>query len=243
VTDTERSEAGKGRNEGEREGSAPAGAADSPRQGNDWAALYGNQDTAARYDRRFRGRVRGWNNRRVRAAVFAALQRMGGGRLPERVIDAPAGTGRFTADFAAAGVRVIHLDRSAAMLACVRATHGPGMEVRADLRHPPLDDPGAVVLCLRLMQHLGPEERVEALAGLRRMAPRAVVAYYPGRHYKDVLRRWRRRLGLPFRTLRPRLGLTQMRAEAERAGWRLVEARAVLPLLSENHLLLLEHAP
>ncbi|TAH39796.1 MAG: methyltransferase domain-containing protein [Planctomycetota bacterium] len=187
--------------------------------------------------------MRAWNNRWVWRVVAAELQRLGGGSWPARVVDAPAGTGRFTAELAARGSRVVHLDRSPAMLQRLRSRHGPGMEVVGDLRRPPLRrQEGAVVLCLRLMQHLGAGERIEALTGLRGLAGRALVAYYPGWHYKDFLRRLRYRAGLPHRSLRPRLRVEDLREEAAAAGWRLVRWRRVLPLLSEYVLLSLIEA-
>lgn len=204
----------------------------------DWAELYRSEDTAAGYERRFRGRRGRWNNAWVWRAAAAELRRAAGGRWPVRVIDAPAGTGRFTAELRAAGVALLHLDLSPAMLRQLRRRHGPGREVVGDLRWAPLrPDPEAVALCLRLMQHLTRNERVAALTGLRRVAGRAVVAYYPGWHYKDFLRRLRHRLGLPHRTLRPRLDRAALAAEAQAAGWKLVRVRRVLPLFSEYVLL------
>ncbi len=207
----------------------------------DWADLYRRQDTAARYDRRWRGLRGRLDHAWLERSVLAALKRLGSGRLPPLVVDAPAGTGRFTAALRRCGVRVLHLDRSPAMLQTLRRRHGAGLEVIGDLRRPPLAGAdGACVLCLRLLQHLGPAERVEALRGLRRMAPRALVAYYPGWHQKDAARRLRHRLGLPHGTLRPRLSPADIRSEAAEAGWRVAGLRRVLPWFSETVLVLLE---
>ncbi|KAA3608721.1 MAG: class I SAM-dependent methyltransferase [Planctomycetota bacterium] len=208
------------------------------REGGDWAALYRDQDTAADYDRRFRGRRGRWNQNRIWHCLAKELKQLG---WPELVIDAPGGTGRFTENLAAQGVTVLHLDRSAAMLQVAAGRGGKHWELVADLRHPPIERrTEAVVLCFRLMQHLDAKERVEALTGLRQMAAKAIVAYYPGWHYKDALRRWRHRLGLPHRSLRPKLRRADLIAEAERAGWRMLRLRKVLPLLSENVLLVLD---
>jgi len=206
----------------------------------DWAELYRREDTAAGYDRRFRGPRRRLNNLLVWRATARALRELAGGRLPRVVVDAPAGTGRFTARLRAGGNVTVHVDRSPAMLRQLRRHHGPGLEVVGDLRQPPLEVAEGVVLCLRLMQHLDAPERVATLAGLRHLAPRAVVAYYPGWHYKHRLRRLRHRVGLPHGTLRPRLSRTALAAEAQAAGWNLRAIRPVLPLLSESVLLLLE---
>ena len=218
-----------------------AGGEASPEERRSWEALYRIQDTAAEYDRRFRRGPRSWNNRWIWRAVAAELRRTAGGSWPARVIDAPAGTGRFTRQLREAGVKVVHVDRSRLMLATLRKRHGQGWEVLGDLRRPPLlPAPGSVALCLRLMQHLNREERVAALEGLRLLAPTAVVAYYPGWHLKSLGRRIRHRTGLPHRTLRESNGRSAIAAETEQAGWNLLRIHPVLPLLSENVLLVLE---
>ena len=208
----------------------------------DWAALYRDRETAEHYDRRFAG-TKSWNNRWIWRAVARMLRKAGGGRWPAEVIDAPAGTGRFTAELRAAGVTPVHLDRSPAMLRRLRDKHGRGREVIGDLVRPPLaEQADGVVLCLRFLQHLNRAERIEALRGMTRLAPRAVVAYYPGWHYKNAIRHLRHRLGLPHRTLRERIRRAAILDEVREGGWRILELNQVLPLLSENVLLLLERA-
>lgn len=207
----------------------------------DWTQQYHAEEIARRYDRRYRGPVRRLNNRRVWQAVREALREAGDGAMPRWVYDVPAGTGRFTAELRAAGARVCSLDRSAAMLEVLRAKHATGEEVVGDLLHPPLrarDD--ACVLSLRLMQHYEPDGRIAALRAFGRIAPRAVVAYYPGWDWKNRLRRLRARLGLPVRKRRAHIEPDAIRAEAAASGWRLRAMRRVFPLLSENVLLVLE---
>lgn len=207
----------------------------------DWDALYRAQHTAAHYDRRFKGGRRAWNNRWIWRVVAAELRRLAGGAFPELVVDAPAGTGRFTRELEERGARVLNLDRSPIMLAALRERHAGARCVAGDLRRPPLRrDEEAVVLCLRLMQHLRREERIAALRGLRLLAPRALVAYYPGWHVKRAGRWMRYKTGLPYRSLREFLPRAALRAEAAEAGWNLRRVRPVLPLLSENVLLLLD---
>jgi len=218
-----------------------AGGQASPEERGRWEALYRDQDTAAKYDRRFRKGPRSWNNRWIWRAVSAELQRAAGGAWPARVIDAPAGTGRFTRELRRAGASVVHLDFSLPMLSELRRRHGAGCEVVGDLRRPPLRAvPGSVAMCLRLMQHLNAQERILALEGLRLLAPAAVVAYYPGWHLKSLGRRIRHQAGLPHRTLRESISRDAMTAEVEKAGWNLLRIRPVLPLLSENVLLVLQ---
>jgi SAM-dependent methyltransferase len=192
------------------------------------------------YDRRYRGPIRRMNNRRVENAVLAALREAGTASFPTTVLDIPAGTGRFTAAIRAAGAQVCSLDRSAEMLQVLREKHGPGFELVADLHQPPLQQrPGSCVLSLRLMQHYQAEERVAALRAFHRIAPQAVVAYYPGWDWKNRFRRLRARLGLPVKKLREHIPAKRMQAEVEAAGWKLIGTRQVFPILSENVLLIL----
>ncbi len=208
--------------------------------GSDWGAAYRDRDMAARYDKRFRGLGR-LNNAWIWRNLAGLLRRAGGGALPPLVIDAPAGTGRFTDRLRAAGCEVLHLDRSAEMLRAARAKHGAGRYLLADALAPPLDPPGdAVAISFRFLQHFDRDGRIDALRGMRGLARRAVVAYYPGWHYKMALRRLRRRLHLPYHVIRERISRRQIEAEVSQAGWRLLRLRQTLPLLSENVLLLLE---
>ena len=204
----------------------------------DWTDAYHEPTVAQAYDRRYRGPIRRMNNRRVEAAVIEALRACCGGHAPAWVFDVPAGTGRFTSAIRAAGSQVCHLDASAEMLEVCRSKHGPGLEVVGDLLEPPLAQrPDACVLSLRLMQHYHRAERVAALRAFRRIANRAVVAYYPGWDWKNRFRRLRARLGLPVRKLREAISAAQLHEEAREAGWNLVRAQRVFPILSENVLL------
>lgn len=205
----------------------------------DWADLYRKQHTASSYERRFRGPIKSLNNRFVWRTLWKELYFLREELGPEiLVMDAPAGTGRFTQALRKKEIRVLHLDRSREMLKVLQGQHGEHLEVVGDLRSPPLQFANqGVVICFRLMQHLSRKERMEALRGLRLLAPFALVAYYPGWHYKDKVRRLRHRLGLPHRTLREKLSLAQIREEVEQAGWELKGWRRVMPLLSENVLL------
>lgn len=205
-----------------------------------WTEAYHQTQVAQDYDRRYRGPIRRMNNRRVERAVVAALAECGGGSMPRRVLDVPAGTGRFTKAIRAAGSEVCHLDASAEMLGVCRSKHGPGLEVVGDLLTPPLrQQDEACVLSLRLMQHYERPERVAALRAFHAIAPRAVVAYYPGWDWKNRFRRLRAGLGLPVRKLREAIPRAQLADEASEAGWKLVRARQVFPILSENVLLIL----
>lgn len=206
----------------------------------DWTDAYHAPKVARDYDRRYRGPIRRMNNRRVERAVLAALREAGNARFPRTVLDVPAGTGRFTAALRAAGAQVCSLDRSVEMLEVLRDKHGPGFELVADLHQPPLrQGPDACVLSLRLMQHYKAEERIAALRAFHRIAPRAVVAYYPGWDWKNRFRRLRARIGLPVKKLREHIPAKRIQAEAEAAGWKLIRTRKVFPILSENVLLIL----
>ncbi|MCH2101356.1 MAG: class I SAM-dependent methyltransferase [Planctomycetes bacterium] len=205
-----------------------------------WTEAYHQSQVAQDYDLRYHGPIRRMNNRQVERAVVAALTECAGGSMPVRVFDLPAGTGRFTAAIRAAGAQVCHLDASAEMLKVCRSKHDPGWEVVGDLFTPPLAlQEDACILSLRLMQHYGRDQRIAALRAFRQIAPRAVVAYYPGWDWKNRFRHLRASLGLPTRKLREAIPRKQLAAEAAQAGWKLVRARQVFPVLSENVLLIL----
>ncbi len=222
--------------------SEQAGGADARSAAADWGAAYRDRSMAARYDKRFRGLGR-FNNAWIWRQLHGLLREAGDGALPPLVIDAPAGTGRFTDRLRAAGCEVLHLDRSVEMLQRARAKHGPGRYLLADALAPPLAPPDqAVAISFRFLQHFDRDGRVAALSGMRGLARRAVVAYYPGWHYKMALRRLRRRLGLPYHVIREHIPRRGIEEEVREAGWRLLRLRQTLPLLSENVLLLLERA-
>ena len=204
-----------------------------------WEKLYWKDKEAEDYDKRYRGFQRRMNNNRIRSVLFRMLKQAGGGSMPDRVVDAPAGTGRFSRELREEGVDMVHLDLSPKMLGVLRSKHGAGKEVVGDLYQPPLSFPqGTVVMSFRLMQHFdNSEERIKALKGLSRIAPSAIIAYYPGWHLKFFSRRVRHKLGIPHRKLREFISKKTIRKEIEAAGWELVELRQCMPVFSENVLL------
>jgi len=209
-------------------------------QDDNWTEQYHQSAVAGDYDRRYRGPIRRRNNARIGRAVLDSLRLAAGGQMPKRVLDIPAGTGRFTGLIRAAGSEVISLDRSAKMLGVLREKHGPGLEFVADLHQPPLHmQPHACILSLRLMQHYNADERVAALRSFRKIAPRAVVAYYPGWDWKNRFRRLRQGCGLPVKKLRESISAKQIDDELAASGWTELNRRVVTPWLSENVLLTL----
>jgi hypothetical protein len=201
-----------------------------------WKEGYQDPAKVAEYDSiRFLGGRKKVNNRSIWRASQAALKRCGSGKMPAVVIDAPAGTGRFTSELQQEGCRIINLDLSREMLGILQRNHGDGWEVIGDLNQPPLERvPDSAVLCLRLMQHLRSEERVEALRGLRKSSDWAVVSFYPARHLKHLSRRIRKALGLFKRNLHPTYSNQQIRSEAVQAGWEVVDLKSIAWRFSDN---------
>ncbi|MDP6850009.1 MAG: methyltransferase domain-containing protein [Planctomycetota bacterium] len=205
----------------------------------DWEKIYWEDKEAQHYDNRYRGFQRRMNNHRIRSVLLRMLRKTGGGTFPRRVVDAPAGTGRFSHELSQLGIDMVHLDLSPKMLGVLRSKHGPGKEVVGNLYQPPLAfDENAVVMSFRLMQHFdNPEERIHALKGFAKIAPSALVAYYPGWHLKFFSRRLRHKLGLPHNKLREFISKKGIKEEVEAAGWELKELRQCFPVFSENVLL------
>lgn len=201
-----------------------------------WEEGYQDPAKVAEYDAiRFQGKRQQANNRLIWKAAEKELRRCGGGKMPAVVIDAPAGTGRFTTELMERGCRLINLDLSREMLGVLQKNHGSGWEVIGDLNQPPVARvENSAVLCLRLMQHLRSEERVEAMRGLVNVSDWAVISFYPARHLKHFGRRIRKKLGLFKRDLHPTYSNQQIRAEAEQAGWDVVHLKAVAWRFSDN---------
>ncbi|MBT4029860.1 MAG: hypothetical protein HOM34_06690 [Planctomycetes bacterium] len=209
----------------------------------EWESHYGDEDTVRRYEARYaRGRKK-WNNRLILRATMRALRELHGGELPHAILDFPSGPGRFTAEFRALGIDVIHADVQPAMLAAARRAHGRGTEILANIYEPPFNGQAPTALCLRLMQHLDRASRIAALAGLAQSTDLAVIGYYPGWHFKTHTRRIRHSLGFKKRPLRERLTTQQIQDEAAAAGWQVRAMRRAMPLFSECVLILLERTP
>lgn len=210
-----------------------------------WKEGYQDPDKVAEYDSiRFQGKRQQANNRLIWKAAEKELLRCGGGKMPKFVIDAPAGTGRFTGQLQEHGCRMVNLDLSRQMLGVLQKNYGSGWEVIGDLNQPPLsrlDD--SAVLCLRLMQHLRSEERVEAMKGLVEVSDWAVISFYPARHLKHFGRRIRKKLGLFKRDLHPTYSNEQIRKEAEEAGWDVVNLKAVAWRFSDNIMVTMKRRP
>ncbi|NQU49943.1 MAG: methyltransferase domain-containing protein [Planctomycetes bacterium] len=201
-----------------------------------WKEGYQDPAKVAEYDNiRFIGGRKRANNRLIWRAAEKELMRCAGGKMPSVVIDAPAGTGRFTGELQQAGCKLMNLDLSREMLGVLQKNHGNGWEVIGDLNQPPLTTvPDSAVLCLRLMQHLHSHERIEAMRGLRETSEWAVISFYPARHLKHLSRRVRKVLGLFKRDLHPTYSNQQIRDEAEKAGWEVVNLKAVAWRFSDN---------
>jgi len=201
-----------------------------------WKEGYQDPDKVAEYDAiRFQGKRQQANNQLIWKATEKELLRCGSGKLPGVIIDAPAGTGRFTRQLQERGCRLINLDLSQQMLGVLQKNNGNGWEVIGDLNQPPLARvEGSAVLCLRLMQHLRSEERIEAMRGLVNVSHWAVISFYPARHLKHFGRRIRKSLGLFKRDLHPTYSNQQIRDEAQQAGWEVVNLKAVAWRFSDN---------
>ncbi len=117
---------------------------------------YRSRDFGSGYDSRYRGGINRLNTEVERAWIERQL-----GTGP--VLDAGAGTGRFSSMLARRGHTVTALDSSAAMLASLKAK-APGVNtVEGDIYGLPFEsDSFGAVLCMHVLFHLPDWERVVA---------------------------------------------------------------------------------
>ncbi len=117
---------------------------------------YRSRDCGSGYDSRYRGGINRLNTEVERAWIGRQL-----GAGP--VLDAGAGTGRFSSMLARRGHTVTALDSSAAMLAALKAKTPEVTAVEGDIYSLPFGDGSfATVLCMHVLFHLPDWERVLA---------------------------------------------------------------------------------
>lgn len=153
------------------------------------AERWQDPEAARRYARERFGRQRA--GARDARLVSALLARHGVEPGPGGILDAPCGTGRLRAALARFGVPVVGLDASPAMLA---ESEGARRLVGALPRLPFSTGSFDVVVCCRLLHHLGAQEELAAaIEELVRVSRRLVIASFWD---AASLAAWRRRSGL-----------------------------------------------
>jgi SAM-dependent methyltransferase len=173
-----------------------------------------------RFEQSAGGRAR---NRREQAMVRRFL-----GRLPpgSRVLDVPAGLGRFTELILRSGHRPLSIDLNFSRIAEAKdRLPEPVPAIQADITRLPLADQSVpAVICFRLLHHLSPDLIQHVLCELRRVTARAFVTFYSSRTLKYGKKRLR---GKPVsgRYYSPR----QLLGWARAAGWK--ECRHEQPLV------------
>jgi ubiquinone/menaquinone biosynthesis C-methylase UbiE len=184
-----------------------------------------------RYEaRRYGTRTRQLNFRLLTWRLRQALARVPAGGT---VLDVPCGTGVLTSMLASLGLAVTSLDISAPMLA-VAAERGAGGRVRADVERLPFASRTFdAVVCNRFLMHLPSTLRPAVLRELCRVSrgPLVVTVCHPYT-LKSFGRAIRRSLGLKAKR-HERIGMKDIRREAEAAGLRLERVSSVTPLMSQ----------
>jgi SAM-dependent methyltransferase len=167
-------------------------------------AKYRDPRIVARYDLRYADLPGRASNAQVIRAVLRALAPLPSGA---RVLDLPCGTGRLFGPLGDAGWRVHGVDLSLDMLRAIpaelrRPSGAPASQrtlplLAADVRALPFRGASFdAAVCLRFLQLLEPEERVEVLRALARVTRGPLVAVYSPHHtWKDATRALRRWLG------------------------------------------------
>ena len=187
------------------------------------------------------GLFRRWTHRKERSNLAAALEAAGLQEGQGLVLDVPCGTGRWADLLGKAGKFYLGLDLSFPMLLICREWIGDRRPVAlASAWALPLPDGGAdLVACIRLLHHVGEEERKRALVGeLCRVARRALlVTFLDGRSPKQRIHRWKARLmGKPVR--RPAWNRKSLEEAARERGMTLVRYWTLSPWFSGQTLAL-----
>lgn len=209
---------------------------------------YQKEQIARTYDRERFSSVTGWTfNKLELRALRDVLEKVRRAIPQPRVLDIPCGTGRITELWLGEGLEVLGGDISEAMLAIAREKcggfdHTLGFR-QLDLDHVDMPDGSfELVTCIRLFHHLETGERAAILRELARVSARFVLINVS---YSSRIYRLRRRLK---RTLRQGVSRTsstwdEIQNEARNARLRILKTRMVLPLLSEDMIVLLEKTP
>jgi len=205
---------------------------------------YLDDAVATNYDRERFTSVAGATFDRLEKQTLSALLRRVTDAVPEpRVLDAPCGTGRITKFLLSKGLNVTGGDISVAMMqvACARcASFGTRASwQRLDLERIDMPDNSFdLVTSIRLFHHLETDARGRILREIGRVSRRYVIVNmsFSSPIYR-LRRRLKQKLGLPnSATSSTREEITREVAEA---GLRIEAERFVLPLVSEDLLLLL----
>lgn len=204
-----------------------------------------NQGVARNYDHR---RFTSWSGRLFNSLEQRALSRLldlaEKAQPVTKVLDAACGTGRISSLLCARGYDLTSTDISEDMLAVARERLNAAAEQvifeKADIYNLPFPaDHFDCVTCIRLFQHLSPDERASALSELRRVTKRHVivnVTYHSS--YYGALRRLRQWVG----RYAPRYSCSEaeLRAATQAAGLRVVKRIFPQPLYNANLVLLIE---
>lgn len=195
-------------------------------------------EVAARYDqRRFFGRFGRIKHARDARLVLSLLGELGAGADLRTVLDMPAGTGRLWPELAAAGLRVVALDLSKAMLLASgeRRADALGL-VQAEGERLPLPDKAVdAAVSMRFLFHVDDAPaRARILGELARVSRRGVIGQVRwGATAKHLARRARR-----HQKLRPALCRESLEQELGASGLELRAVRPVSRLFSDKALFL-----
>lgn len=206
--------------------------------------FYNSPEGAREYLEEYEKAHRKLSDRRERRLLERFFRRMG---PLESCIDLPSGWGRYLPYLSEHCERVVQADYSGDMLA-LSARLMPERPVLGRLRASgsafPLRD-GAVdlVFSMRLSHHLAdPEDRRAHLTEMLRVARRfTVFSYFDAATLKNRLREWK--AGRGKKRHKNTLRLDEVRAAAELAGFRILDAPLLFFLGSGHRLVLAERQP
>ena len=129
-------------------------------------------------------------NRREQDMVRRFLRRLPKG---SKVLDVPAGMGRFTELILESGHNPVSVDLNFGRIAeAYQRLEKPVPAIQGDVTQLPFSDQSVdAALCFRLLHHLTPEMISKVLRELRRVAPRAFVTFYSCHTFKFYKKRLR----------------------------------------------------
>jgi uncharacterized protein YbaR (Trm112 family) len=207
-------------------------------------ARYSRQTSAATYRRQQERGIRdlrGWVLTSLETRAIAAELRTASPQ--RRILDVPGGTGKLWPLLERTGVPVVAGDQSIEMLRAGDARPGIARVVLDAEALPFADGAFDVVVCLRLLHRLPPEQRAQILAELARASSDTVIASYSVTDGLYALRYWVRSALMRSTIWAPHpVTRAQIVQELAAAGLQVGRVRSVGGLLSNEVVVSAGHA-
>lgn len=210
----------------------------------DLTNYYKKKEIARTYDKSRFSCFSGWLfDRLEKYCIIKLLKYVERNRPVKFVLDAPCGTGRITELLARQGFEIVGADISEEMIETAREKLPAFRNIVfnvADIKNIPFrDNYFDCVVCIRLFHHLDQKDRVDVLKELSRVAGGYIIVNLS---FSSPWYRLRRKFKNLMRQSFSRVALTDsdIKVDLEQCGLELVKKRFVLPLVSEDLVLVLK---